>query len=72
MMESLHHQFKALFLRKLGFTLQPYTISWKSAPEGLSRMMMELDATNDVKFNRHIIVALDSECLFRNVHHVSQ
>ena len=34
--------------------------------------MLELDASNPVKFSRHLVVVLSSGCLFRNVTHVKE
>ena len=72
MMQMVRKHPKELFLRRLGIDLQEYTSLWTANPEGLGGIMLEMDATNSVKFSRHVIVVLDSKCLFRNVHHVKE
>lgn len=70
MMEHVRHHVKDIFLTKLGVILKSYSEPFIRQPYSLGGMILELDASNDVKFSRHLVVLLHSGCLFRNVKHV--
>lgn len=61
-----------LFLNKLGITLEVYSLSYHDNGDLLGGTMIELDASNNVKFSRHLVVNLNSRCLFRNTDHVKE
>ena len=51
---------KELFLNKLGIVLELYSLSYRDNGDLLGGSMIELDATNDLKFSRHLVVNLQS------------
>ena len=71
-MVTVRQYIKDLFLNKLGIILEVYSLSYKDNGDPLGGTMIELDASNDVKFSRHLVVNLQSRCLFRNTDHVNE
>ena len=71
-MVAVRQYIKELFLHKLGIVLEVYNLSYRDNGDPLGGCIIELDATNDVKFSRHLIVNLQSRCLFRNTNHVKE
>ena len=71
-MVTVRQYIKDLFVNKLGIILEVYSESYNDQGDLLRGTMIELDASNDVKFSRHLVVNLQSRCLFRNTDHVHE
>ena len=71
-MITLRHYIKEMFLKKLGVNLELYRLPWRQNDDPLRGTVIELDSSNDVKFSRHLVVNLQSRCLFRNTEHVNE
>ena len=71
-MVTLRKYLKEIFLNKLGIVLEQWTLAYRDNGDIQRGTIIELDASNDVKFSRHLVVNLQSRCLFRNYHHVKE
>ena len=72
MMNRLRIETKKLFSEKLGIDLHSWSPTWHSNADSLNGILIELDASDDNKFSRHLHAIPDSLCLFRNVQHVKE
>ena len=63
-MEIVRQYVKDIFLCKLGIVLEHYSVAQRREQNILSGMMFELDASNAVKFSRHLVVVLSSVVFF--------
>ena len=71
-MVTLRQYIKEMFLNKLVIVLELYTLAYRNNGDLLRGTIIELDATDNVKFSRHLVVNLQSRCLFRNTDHVNE
>ena len=72
LMVTLRHYLKEMFLNKLGIILELYTLPWRDNDDPLRGTVIELDSSSNVKFSRHLVINLQSRCLFRNTDHVNE
>ena len=69
-MVTLRQNLQEIFLNKLGIFLEQ--LLYKDDGDILCGTIIEPDASHDKKFSRHLVVNLQSRCLFRNILHVME